>query len=315
MSLFHSKEWWSHKAECPSECSPASLVVANLASDPSNADQLITGSFTGHLRIFSPSSPSKLEDLLLEVQLDEPILQVEVGRFISGSSRLALAVLFPNRVTVYQVTAVKANSGHSASAGPPSYLDLVPSYSHRFPHHAYSFTYGPFGQPSSSPTPPRDHLCILTLDGQLLFYAQDTFSFSRFLPTFLLPGPFLYARHIDSFLIATATHQLECYRYTVLGETQQGKRREEEEEGVVEGRGGREELEAEFRAVQHAKRLHVDWTANLGEPILDLAIGHTSASTSTSTSTSPPHPSTPVHRSANEAHAVHAEGQWGGEAV
>lgn len=51
-------------------------------------DKIIVGSYMGYLRIFNPH-PMKPgdgvqpEDLLLEVQLREPILQVEVGKFVS----------------------------------------------------------------------------------------------------------------------------------------------------------------------------------------------------------------------------------------
>ena len=260
MSLFHSREWWSHKPEYPSECSPTSFLTCNIDEDPSNTEKLITGSFTGHLRIFSPSSPPKLEDLLLEVNLDDPILQLEVGRFISGTSRLALAILFPNKLSIYTVNAVKA-AGTTTAA----YFDLARSYTHRFPHHAFSFTYGPFGQPTTSP---RDHLAVLTLDGQLLFYNQDTLAFTRYLPSFLFPCPFTYIRHLDSFLIATAAHTIECYRYSVLGESHQTDRTTPpalQEE--------KQTMEAEFRQIQHAKKLHTDWVANLGEPVLDMQVG------------------------------------------
>jgi hypothetical protein len=45
-------------------------------------DKIITGSFSGMLRIFYPrQSGYKIDDLMLEVQLDQPILQLEAGRF------------------------------------------------------------------------------------------------------------------------------------------------------------------------------------------------------------------------------------------
>jgi len=51
-------------------------------------DKIIVGSYMGYLRIFNPhpvkpGDGAQAEDLLLEVQLREPILQVEVGRFVS----------------------------------------------------------------------------------------------------------------------------------------------------------------------------------------------------------------------------------------
>lgn len=45
---------------------------------------MIVGSYHGILRIYSPKEAQfKAEDLMLEVQLQQPILQVESGKFIS----------------------------------------------------------------------------------------------------------------------------------------------------------------------------------------------------------------------------------------
>lgn len=51
-------------------------------------DKIIVGSFMGYLRIFNPHSVKtgggpQAEDLLLEVHLRDPVLQVEVGKFVS----------------------------------------------------------------------------------------------------------------------------------------------------------------------------------------------------------------------------------------
>lgn len=48
------------------------------------ADKIIVGSYHGILRIYCPKPPNfKPDDLMLEVQLQQPILQVEAGRFVS----------------------------------------------------------------------------------------------------------------------------------------------------------------------------------------------------------------------------------------
>ena len=56
------------------------------------ADKIIVGSFHGFLRIYSPRpqkldsggwSGFKAEDVVCESHLGSPILQVEVGRFVS----------------------------------------------------------------------------------------------------------------------------------------------------------------------------------------------------------------------------------------
>lgn len=48
------------------------------------SDKIIVGSFHGILRIYCPKPPHfKPDDLMLEVQLQQPILQVEAGKFVS----------------------------------------------------------------------------------------------------------------------------------------------------------------------------------------------------------------------------------------
>jgi len=54
------------------------------------ADKVVVGSYMGMLRLFSPHSSkagegaqSQADHQLLEVQLPHPIIQVEVGKFVS----------------------------------------------------------------------------------------------------------------------------------------------------------------------------------------------------------------------------------------
>ena len=48
------------------------------------AVKVVTGSFQGMLRIYNPKERDfKVEDLMLEQNLEEPIIQVEVGHFTS----------------------------------------------------------------------------------------------------------------------------------------------------------------------------------------------------------------------------------------
>lgn len=47
-------------------------------------DKIIVGSYHGILRIYCPKPPHfKPDDLMLGIQLQQPILQVEAGRFVS----------------------------------------------------------------------------------------------------------------------------------------------------------------------------------------------------------------------------------------
>lgn len=61
--------------------------------------------------------------------------------------------------------------------------------------------------------PPGHHsLCIQSMDGMLMFFEQDSYTFGRFLPGFLLPGPLVYNPRTDSLLTVSSARQLESYR-------------------------------------------------------------------------------------------------------
>lgn len=90
------------------------------------------------------------DDLLLEVQLGLPILQVELGKFIPyvfsiflnksrSSNSIGIAVLHPRKIVVYSVVTILASGNEG------SYCNLEKKYEHYLRHTAYNFTFGPFG--------------------------------------------------------------------------------------------------------------------------------------------------------------------------
>ena len=81
-------------------------------------------------------------------------------------------------------------------------------YSHKLSRSAFSISVGPFGRVKN-----RDFICVQSIDGTLNLFEQESFSFSRFLPGFLLPGPIDYARRTDSFVTVSSSHQLESFRF------------------------------------------------------------------------------------------------------
>uniref|UniRef100_G3VZE6 Bardet-Biedl syndrome 9 n=1 Tax=Sarcophilus harrisii TaxID=9305 RepID=G3VZE6_SARHA len=89
MSLFKARDWWSTVLGEKEEFDQGCLCVADVDNSCTGEDKIIVGSYTGYLRIFSPhpvkvGDGAQAEDLLLEIHLREPILQVEVGKFVSG---------------------------------------------------------------------------------------------------------------------------------------------------------------------------------------------------------------------------------------
>ncbi|KAM4874745.1 protein PTHB1 isoform 3-T6 [Thomomys bottae] len=290
MSLFKARDWWSTVLGEKEEFDQGCLCLADVDNSGNGQDKIIVGSFMGYLRIFNPH-PVKMgdgaqpEDLLLEVHLREPILQVEVGKFVSGTEMLHLAVLHSRKLCVYAVSGTLGNVEHG------NQYQITLMYEHHLQRTACSMTYGPFGgvkvvqrrchvtkqfvntmcldqdyllQLSSwllkTKFPYneicRDLICIQSVDGMLMVFEQESFAFGRFLPGSLLPGPLVYSPRTDSFITVSSCRQVESYKYQVLAfATDADKRQETEQQKLGSG-----------------KRLIVDWTLNIGEQALDICI-------------------------------------------
>ncbi|XP_058152772.1 protein PTHB1 isoform X1 [Dasypus novemcinctus] len=250
MSLFKARDWWSTVLGKKEEFDQGCLCLADVDNSGNGQDKIVVGSFMGYLRIFNPHPVKtgdgvQAEDLLLEVHLRDPILQVEVGKFVSGTEMLHLAVLHSRKLCVYSVSGTLGNVEH----GNQYQIKLM--YEHNLQRTACNMTYGPFGGVKG-----RDLICIQSMDGMLMVFEQESYAFGRFLPGSLLPGPLAYSSRTDSFITVSSCRQVESYKYQVLAfATDADKRQETEQQKLGSG-----------------KRLVVDWTLNIGEQALDICI-------------------------------------------
>ncbi|XP_066998294.2 protein PTHB1 isoform X1 [Anabrus simplex] len=243
MSLFKARDFWTTRCGESESFDQQSIVTANIGG---NSESIITGSLSGVLRVYFPSFRRledgtevgyKPADLLLETELPQPILQVGVGKLVSGSQNLHLSVLHPRSVAIYNLALRMGTEEHGDQSR------LVLAYEHQLRRSAFCMVIGPFGGVSG-----RDFLCVQSLDGALCFFEQETFAFIRFLPMFLLPGPLVYFPHTDSFLTVSSNRNAECYRYQVLAEA-----------------GGSDQ------DATSGRKITADWSFNLGEAALDVA--------------------------------------------
>lgn len=108
----------------------------------------------------------------------------------------------------------------------------------------------------------KDFICIQALDGTLSFFEQESFAFSRFLPNYLLPGPFGYDPVNDSFIIATVSRTIESYRYQVLAIA---KDDEEVTSATVK-------VQSSKSSGHRGRRVVPDWSCMIGETALDINI-------------------------------------------
>ncbi|NWU89725.1 PTHB1 protein, partial [Upupa epops] len=249
MSLFKARDWWSTTLGEKEEFDQGCLCVADVDNSGSGQDKIIVSSYMGYLRIFNPhpvqpGDEVQPEDLLLEVQFREPILQVEVGKFVSGTEGLHLAVLHCRKLCVYAVSGTLGNVEH----GNQYQIKLM--YEHNLQRTACNMTYGPFGGVKG-----RDLICIQSMDGMLMLFEQESYAFGRFLPGFLLPGPLAYSSRTDSFITVSSCRQVESYKYQVLAFATDADERQTEQQKHSSG-----------------KKLVVDWVLNIGEQALDICI-------------------------------------------
>ncbi|XP_076976209.1 protein PTHB1 isoform X3 [Tamandua tetradactyla] len=250
MSLFKSRDWWSTVLGEKEEFDQGCLCLADVDNSGNGQDKIIVGSFMGYLRIFNPhpvktGEEAQAEDMLLEVHLRDPILQVEVGKFVSGTEMLHLAVLHSRKLCVYSVSGTLGNVEH----GNQYQIKLM--YEHNLQRTACNMTYGSFGGVKG-----RDLICIQSMDGMLMVFEQESYAFGRFLPGSLLPGPLVYSSRTDSFITVSSCRQVESYKYQVLAfATDADKKQETEQQKLGSG-----------------KRLVMDWTLNIGEQALDICI-------------------------------------------
>ncbi|XP_058878862.1 protein PTHB1 isoform X2 [Acipenser ruthenus] len=250
MSLFKARDWWSSSVGQDEEFDQGCLCVANIDNSATGHDKIILGSYMGFLRVYAPnpSNPGEAmnpEEQLVEVHLKDPIIQVEAGKFVSGTENLHLAVLQPRKLSVYTVSGTTGTVDH----GNQYQLRLI--YEHNLQRTACNMAYGPFGGVKG-----RDFICIQSMDGMLVFFEQESYAFGRFLPGFLLPGPLCYIARTDTFITVSSSRYVESYKYQTLAvATDADTRQESEHQKLVSG-----------------KKLAADWMLSIGEIALDLNV-------------------------------------------
>lgn len=175
---------------------------------------------------------------------------------------LALAVLHPRKLSIYELVANTSSNGGGAKI---SYYSLAKQYEHRLGEEgkhftAYCMTVGPFGGVIG-----RDMIMVQSLDGKLQVFEQTVDAFSRQLVDCLFPGPLIYLTKLDAFVTSTYAARLECYRYQVLVNAQSDIG--SESKGNETSNGARR---SSLTAVRGAL---VEWSLNLGEQARQIVVG------------------------------------------
>ncbi|EDW91255.2 protein PTHB1 [Drosophila yakuba] len=211
MSLFNVCSWWSAQCSDPGEeYDVASLLCARFGLETQEKDYIIVGSQTGQLSIYYPHSRGyDATDLLLESQMEAPIIGLYAGKFsgnVRNENANQLGVLLPNAIVIYNVVAIGGLAEHGTQ------LRLQVQTEHKFQRVSFGLCQGHFGQVKG-----REFFCVVHLDGTLTFFEQDGISYEcRFPGHRALPAPVAYCERTDSFFRFSATWDLQCFSYQDL---------------------------------------------------------------------------------------------------
>ncbi|VDK70536.1 unnamed protein product [Litomosoides sigmodontis] len=203
MSVFHVHEWLALDLIDASVCAVGELIEKR--------DQLVVGSVTGRIWIIDPGrasdSKQQLLSCLLEEDLPAAVLDIAIANFISILEQNLIAVLSPQKLTIYRLI----------SDGEVYQLNAV--HEHTIATIAYNMCIGTFGRATTM------QVCVQDMTSSLMVFEAENQLFHRSinLTTALHPGPIIYASHSDSIIIASSSAILISCRYSVLATASGGK--------------------------------------------------------------------------------------------
>jgi Bardet-Biedl syndrome 9 protein len=262
-SLFKLRDLWYHRY-ADEEFDVRSMAIGNVDNETPANDKIVIGSFQGMLRVLYPKKKGyQAEDVMLELNIGFPILQVAVGNFTPNVRGISIAVLTPRKLIVGSIVRVqRGGSSGNESAEHTETTDLFAKqcdfrreFEHQLDRTAFNFCFGAFGGSGSG-----DQVAVQSMDGQIAFYDHNKHNFSRFLPStsFLCPGPFQYVKTRDAFVLSTSTFEVEFYRFQNLASSTASE--------TKEGTQGR--------------KLTPDWRFNIGEDAQEIVVTNVTPSLS-----------------------------------
>ena len=251
MSLFTAQQWWE---------ATLNEDAADMTTLP-QTDLLACATHSGLLRIFKPErNQYQPQHLVLEQNLQQPILQMKIGAFTNVQAQKdAIALLHPKSLAVYslkkttekqlQISDDEIQGSQIASTG---YYTLVLAYKVQFETPCCNMTAGRFGGSMNA-----EGICIQSMDGVVSLIEMERVSREKQLTNFLLPGPLHYCNTTDSFYTLNAQLAIDCYRYSTLS-------------GVSLG----------IERVAERERAKPDWSTCIGEDVVSIISGRTSSNLS-----------------------------------
>uniref|UniRef100_A0A7E4VZD8 Protein PTHB1 n=1 Tax=Panagrellus redivivus TaxID=6233 RepID=A0A7E4VZD8_PANRE len=179
MSLFHFQEWFHTVVD-----EARTLTTGVLLDDTS---QLVIGTLDGLLCLLDPGRDvdNRHEaSSLMEIHLDQPIIQLAIGNFVSSQGDNVLAVLHPKLLVFYRV-----------SKDGPETCKLEKLIEHRIK-----------GQPAYNMCPVKfeksevTQICVQTINCALHFFESENHLLTREAFQQIHPGPIAFHPSVESVL-------------------------------------------------------------------------------------------------------------------
>ena len=199
MSIFESKEFWSISVTKDKEEEFDRNSISTGILDQSQKTCISVGSFSGNLRIYSPSFGDNTSNTLkFSKKFEEPILQTEIGNFTRANNNIdQLAILLIHKLLVIKFKDFK-----------PGTESL--EFEHKLKRNGHNLTKARVGDKN------YDIIFVQSIDGAISIYEGENFINIVVLSEVYFPGQIGYLNQKDSLIISNTAYEIECYSFNSL---------------------------------------------------------------------------------------------------
>ena len=199
MSIFESKEFWSTSVTKDKEEEFDRNSISTGILDQSQKTCISVGSFSGNLRVYSPSFGDNTSNTLkFSKKFEEPILQTEIGNFTRANNNIdQLAILLIHKLLVIKFKDFK-----------PGTESL--EFEHKLKRNGHNLTKARVGDKN------YDIIFVQSIDGAISIYEGENFINIVVLSEVYFPGQIGYLNQKDSLIISNTAYEIECYSFNSL---------------------------------------------------------------------------------------------------
>ena len=199
MSIFESKEFWSTSVSKNKEEEFDRNSISIGILEPSQKTCISVGSFSGNLRIYTPSfGDNSSNTLKFSKKFEEPILQTEIGNFTRANNNIdQLAILLIHRLFVIKFKDFKPGNNSI-------------EFEHKLKRNGHNLTKARVGDKN------YDIIFVQSIDGAISIYEGENFINMVVLSEVYFPGQMGYLNTKDSLVISNTAYEIECYSFNSL---------------------------------------------------------------------------------------------------